>query len=1249
MKLQRLVLWLLVIAALLIAAAAVLLHVASRSEAMLRWGVEQLADRLPCDLAIDGLQGSLTETLRLERVVCENADYRVEARQVALAWSPWLLRHRYLDVSRLQVATLVVTSRPQEAAARSAPGDMHMPVTVRIAALEIGEVRIERGDDLLAMRELAMAYAGDEKAHRVAVHRLVTQWGNLQGEATLATQAPSTIDARVRIESDFFEAWPVTGDIAVSGDLRRLSVTADGSAGPLPLTALAEVEPFNTDPLKRLVAKADGVDLAAIDARLPRTVLTVEVDAVAQALTGLSGTLRARNTETGSIDRERLPLRALDAAFVASRDGLRLHDAAFDFAAAGSAAGEVAIEPGRIQLALEVRDLDLRGLYSTLRATQLAGSISMNGEAGRQRIVANLREGDLRFEGEAEIEGDRVRIERVLAQAAGAQVRASGRVELNDAFAWAAEGSLHNFDPARFGDFPAASINGTLKAQGELQPEWRIGMEYALANSRFRGQALGGRGKLTVSPARLRDADARLTLGGNTLHIKGAFGRTGDAFDFRIDAPRLAALDPRIAGSLKAGGKVSGQPARPAMDVVLEANDLAYENFRVGLWRAQAKLEQADDPKLQVRSRLERIAHGDFLLDALQADADGTLAAHAIRIAVAHEHLDLDGLLEGGWDDSRKTWTGALARLENRGAYAFNLTRPAPVELAADRVLIGATGLHFQQTDIALEEMRYADGELSTSGAIEGVRLSRLLALMDSPPPIETSLQLGARWAIRAGDTVDGTVELFRESGDVVVPGERPLALELSDATLEIRAVANRLTASAAVKGKGLDVQARAATLVERRGARWGVSGAAPLSVDATAVLESLQPLAAFAGPSIVADGRATLRVTGEGTVAEPRLQGTIEGEQLKVEQVENGIFLREGTLLASFGDDAITLTRFSIKGGEGSFSASGRLVSRAGAQRADLEWKAEQLTVVQHPDFGLTVTGAGQISADDARMALRGQLTADQGRVELRSGMAPSLGEDVHVAGRAERQPVSARVLRSDLDLKLDLGPNFTITGRGLNARLAGNIALVSGEDATLDARGEINVARGGTFEAYGQTLSIERGVFYFVGPVDNPGIEIRAMRTRQQVEAGVEVTGTARDPRVRLVSNPDVPDAEKLSWLVLGRRVESGDASEAQQLQSSAVALAAGLGTAPLQQQLARAVGVDEISIAPTTDGTEGGVVTVGKRLSDRIYVTNERNLATAINTLRISYQISRRWSVRTETGETDAVDLFFTIFFD
>jgi autotransporter translocation and assembly factor TamB len=260
---------------------------------------------------------------------------------------------------------------------------------------------------------------------------------------------------------------------------------------------------------------------------------------------------------------------------------------------------------------------------------------------------------------------------------------------------------------------------------------------------------------------------------------------------------------------------------------------------------------------------------------------------------------------------------------------------------------------------------------------------------------------------------------------------------------------------------------------------------------------------------------------------------------------------------------------------------------------------------------------------------------------------LAGAWGSGEGEATLGAQAPLPLQALPSELDLALDLGPDFRIAGRGLDAQLAGTVRLTGASGAALAARGEIRTVRG-TYAAYGQKLSIEQGLFHFSGPVGNPALQIRALRKDQPVQAGVEVTGTARTPLVRLISNPEVPDPEKLAWLVLGRRVESGNTADAQTLQASAVALAAGLGTAPLQRQLARVVGLDELRLAAGSEGTQGGVVAVGKRITERVYMSYERSLGTALGTLRTSYQLSKRWSLRAESGQTDAVDLFFTISF-
>jgi translocation and assembly module TamB len=189
------------------------------------------------------------------------------------------------------------------------------------------------------------------------------------------------------------------------------------------------------------------------------------------------------------------------------------------------------------------------------------------------------------------------------------------------------------------------------------------------------------------------------------------------------------------------------------------------------------------------------------------------------------------------------------------------------------------------------------------------------------------------------------------------------------------------------------------------------------------------------------------------------------------------------------------------------------------------------------------------------------------------------------------------------------------------------------------------------GTYKAYDQQLDIEDGVLRFSGPYDNPALDILAIRPNLQQRVGVQISGTALSPVVRLYAEPDLPDADKLAWLVLGRSAANGGAESAM-LQQAALALLGGNGKS-LSGSLAQSLGLDELSVrgvaASNADGTTAATVTLGKRVSRNFYVAYERSLAGTLGTFYVFYDLSRRFTLRAQTGEQSAVDLIFTLRYD
>jgi translocation and assembly module TamB len=212
----------------------------------------------------------------------------------------------------------------------------------------------------------------------------------------------------------------------------------------------------------------------------------------------------------------------------------------------------------------------------------------------------------------------------------------------------------------------------------------------------------------------------------------------------------------------------------------------------------------------------------------------------------------------------------------------------------------------------------------------------------------------------------------------------------------------------------------------------------------------------------------------------------------------------------------------------------------------------------------------------------------------------------------------------------------------------VSGLVDLATSKEGELRAYGRV-YAVNASFDAYGQRLQVDPGVLVFDGPLDNPTLQITAWRRNQAVEAGVQLSGTARAPSVNLVSQPPVPEGERLSWLVLGRPPSSATQADLGLLQTAAGALLAGGDSVPLDRRIARRFGLDELTLRGSGEVNDR-VVAVGKRLSDRLYISYEQSLgAAATNFIKLDYALGRRWTLRGETGTESRGGLFYRYSWD
>jgi translocation and assembly module TamB len=233
-------------------------------------------------------------------------------------------------------------------------------------------------------------------------------------------------------------------------------------------------------------------------------------------------------------------------------------------------------------------------------------------------------------------------------------------------------------------------------------------------------------------------------------------------------------------------------------------------------------------------------------------------------------------------------------------------------------------------------------------------------------------------------------------------------------------------------------------------------------------------------------------------------------------------------------------------------------------------------------------------------------------------------------------------------------LGERIRVKAGGIDTRLAGNLDLrMTGlKPENMTAQGEIRLSEG-SFNRYGLNLRIDRGRFIYAGgPMDNPRLDILALRRSDDVEklynikVGVAVFGTLKSLNVKLYSQPAMKDEEILSYLILGRPYDPKEGNLSLLLVGAGGLLAG--DSISMLDQLKKGVGIDTVDIQSGGGDLSQSMLTIGKYLTPQFYVSYGYNMFSDEQILKVRYHISKKWEVETWRGNEMGVDLYYRIEF-
>ncbi len=395
--------------------------------------------------------------------------------------------------------------------------------------------------------------------------------------------------------------------------------------------------------------------------------------------------------------------------------------------------------------------------------------------------------------------------------------------------------------------------------------------------------------------------------------------------------------------------------------------------------------------------------------------------------------------------------------------------------------------------------------------------------------------------------------------------------------------------------------------------------------------------------PQVRGSGRAEISATIGGSTATPTISGNalMTDGRLRTFAFPHALEAING--IVTFDATSVRLDGLRARLADGTVQFGGRMGLRGLAlSDYDLTLNGQDLRL-RYPeglrslvDAALTVQGPADAPVLGGSVLVRNAVWTPtfDGSTNVFGSSTPAAPVDAGLAGPAAAPPATTPVLRYDVRL---VAPS-TLRIENDVARIVASADLsLRGTPERPQVFGRADIERGEVrFE--GRRYIVSRGSLDFTNPDRiQPFFDVEAdTRVRvpgQTYRVTLRVAGTTERLQPEFTSDPPLPSADVLSLLLSDRRstgdvevtsIRAPNQSEVDLLQSRATRALTGALSAEVGKVVQETFGVDTFQITPLlvdpyqqVSGlalNPGARVTIGKRLSDRIYLTYVRSLSSS-----------------------------------
>ncbi len=1241
----------------------------------------KIAEKLSPNLQIEGVKGSLIHDLQIKKLDWKTPNQAIHAKNLHLENSFSDLEQGIFQVKTLTADTLDVVLPKHSDTAPSESFVLALPLDIDVTNLSIKQLNIQKGDFKQKINNVQLS--AFTKDGRLEISNFTAQpildnepvQITLNGDANL--NSPYDANSDLKLSYKHPKHGKASGSFKLNGTIDTYTLTGKAKLNSkeygnskLDITATGSDHDLAIQQLKLSVlqgkAEATGKikwdDQAKFDWKFDLQADNINTKAI---LPDTPAQLSTKFTTQGSLKGDKvkgsIDLLSLDGqlqGYPLSATGKidlngtqakikTLHATAL----AGTIDGKGHISWGdqlAWDLKLKTKNIETAKLlpkYSATLSTQFnaQGTLKdkqVNGVIDLQKLQGTFQDSPLTANGKIHLKGNQATIEKLHLEALKGSAEATGDVTWGKELTWDLKLNTNKIHTKKvLPDFPAV-VSSQLSSKGSHKNnKTNATIDLQSLSGKLQGYALNGKGKIQINGKQINVEKVQLSSGRNTLFVDG---QASEPFDlqWKLDGKKLSQLYKGLSGKLKGSGKLQGTLAKPQGQATLDGSSLRYQDYRL----ASIKLDiQQKNTRYRLKAKLNKLKTADQTIKSLIADGEGTLEKHQLSLSLQHPEAHIKLKAQGGW--KQKQWKGTIKSLALDKTAAGNWTLSSPVAITAGQQHFSSGKLCLKShSALACSTNKWnAKSGLQAKGALQNVPLS----LLKSQLPSNITGLAGTANADFDINRQSGTIKLrLADNSFTIKPdGGKAQTLQYKNARLDAKQRGQKITSnfSAHIQNRG-DLSGNATVQLAKNTSKHSINAQIKLDMPsirwANKLIPEIQQL----------KGQLNSQIKVSGLLAQPQITG-------KANLINGSFSLQEtGTEIQHINVSVISQKANqanisgSLQSGKGKLNITGSL----SGTKAD-NWKAQVRLRGNNLDFMDTYEIKGLISPDLAINAtpkavnITGTLSIPETRITLNELPTTAIYEsdDVVVLGRntASKRGGAKRRMKSvpfkiHPNVNIIIGNKVSFSGFGLKANLSGRFR-VQEQQQELFAQGSVKVSNG-VYKAYGQDLKITQGRLVFNGPVDNPGMDIKAVRNLPDIEAGIHLTGTVQQPKTKLFSNPSLSQTDILSYLLTGRKLSEASGDQSKMLLGAITSLGVSGGEG-IARSIGTSLGLDSVNIN-SDNGLKSSKLELGKRLGPDLYLKYIVGIFDTLQHIAIEYRINKRLTLEAQSGENQGFDLIY-----